>query len=136
MCEYPGSPVVRNSARESHFFLVPSRILNYELHELVGDGGDWGAIDRMLRGHLREADSTNCIAESIKRCPPINCWGHWFMGTPYTPYITHRHRHTHSLCGCFPMDTPYGSKSKLWQIASEHAQKTSQNMQAKERPHS
>jgi len=51
MCEYPASPVVRNPDKESHFSLVPSRILNHELHELVGGGGgDWGAIDRMLRG--------------------------------------------------------------------------------------
>ena len=103
----------------------------------------WGETgrraDRILRGHEMNKNPINCIVNSTKKLT------NELLGTPHlwisppgswaSPMLCVPYPHTHLPCGQLPMQAPKSvSDSKLWQIAREHVQKASPNLQARENP--
>lgn len=121
---------------EAHFS-HPSRVLSCELHDWAGAGEDWEGT-RLDSWRASKGHRFSCVTDSIKKlahellgapCQQIPPTGLWVppvfcvLHSPPTPGL---------LCW-LPVHAPTGgSKSELWQMASEHVQKIDLNLRTRE----
>ena len=132
MSEHPVSPAVWDAAKEAHFSLTLSRVLNHELHDW-GAGRSWKKKIGLLEG-IKGTQILLTVLQTPSRSLLMSCWGHFTCVSQAPPALFASHPHILPPCGHLPVCTPNGGlESELWQMASEHAQKASLNLWTRER---
>lgn len=105
--------------------------------------GDWEeagkAPARILQEQYREINHTNCCGLHQEASPRGAGDALWIYPTgPQAPSVlTAPHTHIHTKPPCVQLlvhTSDNSSESQLWLMASEHAQKASKNLQAREKP--
>ena len=145
--EYLASPVVQDTAKETHFSLAASRVLNLVLNLVLFPVGI-----PCLGGRRRLGKWQISFSEGIKRIwfiltvlwilprsPPISHWKsltcyhqNFPVGTPRAPCASFR---IPPLPSQFPVSVPKGSsKRKLGEKSRENMQKAGQGPQARKKP--
>lgn len=61
-------PAVWDAAEEAQFFLIPSRGLGCELHDLEGSWEETGRVaERNIRGHWKDVNAASDVRDSVKK---------------------------------------------------------------------